>query len=48
MPPCDDKDPYAIPADYQPYFKVADSVASMSVQITYADGTQSLVREFKR
>ena len=48
MPPCDDKDPYGIPADYQPYFKVADSVASMSVQITYADGSQSPVREFKR
>jgi hypothetical protein len=48
MPPCDDKDPYAIPADYLPYLKVADVVASMSVQITYADGTQSPVREFKR
>ena len=48
MPPCNDKDPYAIPDNYMPYFKVADDVASMSVQITYADGTQSPVREFKR
>ncbi|RWQ38312.1 MAG: methyl-accepting chemotaxis protein [Mesorhizobium sp.] len=48
MPPCDPKDPYAIPYDYQPYFKVADSVKSMSVQVTYTDGTQSPVREYKR
>ena len=48
MPPCNDKDPYAIPDNYLPYFKVADDVASMSVQITYADGSQSPVREFKR
>lgn len=48
MPACDPKDPYAIPYDYQPYFKVADSVKSMSVQVTYTDGTQSPVREYKR
>ncbi|MER9346507.1 methyl-accepting chemotaxis protein [Mesorhizobium sp. M0227] len=48
MPRCDKKDPYAIPYDYQPYFKVADSVKSMSVQVTYTDGTKSPVREYKR
>ncbi len=48
MPPCDKKDPYAIPYDYQPYFKVADSVKSMAVQVTYTDGTKSPVREYKR
>lgn len=48
MPPCDKKDPYAIPYDYQPYFKVADSVKSMSVQVTYTDGTKSPVRAYKR
>ncbi|RWC26787.1 MAG: methyl-accepting chemotaxis protein [Mesorhizobium sp.] len=48
MPPCDKKDPYAIPYDYQPYFKVADSVKSMSVQVTYTDDTKSPVREYKR
>jgi hypothetical protein len=48
MPPCDEKDPYAIPYDYQPYFKVGEDVTSMSVQVTYSDGTQSPVREFKR
>ncbi|MCA0050564.1 methyl-accepting chemotaxis protein [Mesorhizobium sp. B283B1A] len=48
MPPCDKRDPYAIPYDYQPYFKVADSVKSMSVQVTYTDSTKSPVREYKR
>ncbi|WP_181174258.1 methyl-accepting chemotaxis protein [Mesorhizobium sp. B2-3-11] len=48
MPPCNAKDPYAIPSDFQPYFKVADSVKSMSVQVTYTDGTKSPVRDYKR
>lgn len=48
MPPCNAKDPYAIPDNYMPYFKVADSVTSMSVQVTYTDGTKSPVREYKR
>ncbi|WFP63458.1 methyl-accepting chemotaxis protein [Mesorhizobium sp. WSM4904] len=48
MPPCGAKDPYAIPSDYQPYFKVKDDVKSMAVQVTYTDGTKSPVREYKR
>ena len=48
IPPCDKKDPYAIPYDAKGYFKVADSVKSMSVQVTYTDGTKSPVREYKR
>jgi uncharacterized membrane protein len=48
MPPCNAKDPYAIPDNYMPYFKVADSVTSMAVQVTYTDGTKSPVREYKR
>ncbi|WFP76728.1 methyl-accepting chemotaxis protein [Mesorhizobium sp. WSM4906] len=48
MPPCDAKDPYAIPSDYQPYFRVKDDVKSMAVQVTYTDGTKSPVREYKR
>lgn len=48
MPPCDEKDPYAIPHDYQPYFRIGKDVNSMSVQVTYSDGTQSPVREFRR
>ncbi|WP_031197072.1 chemotaxis protein [Mesorhizobium sp. L103C131B0] len=48
LPPCDKKDPYAIPYDYQPYFKVPENVTSMAVQVTYTDGTKSPVREYKR
>ncbi|MBZ9815960.1 methyl-accepting chemotaxis protein [Mesorhizobium sp. CA7] len=48
MPPCDAKDPYAIPSDYQPYLKIKDDVKSMAVQVTYTDGTKSPVREYKR
>jgi len=48
LPACNEKDPYAIPDNYLPFFKVGDDVKSMSVQITYADGSQSVVREFRR
>ncbi len=48
LPPCDEKDPYAIPSDFMPFFKVGKDVKSMSVQITYDDGSQSAVREFRR
>lgn len=48
MPPCDEKDPYAIPYDYRPYFEIGKDIISMSVQVTYSDGTQSPVREFQR
>ena len=48
LPPCDPKRPYELPDGFLPYFKVGDDVKSMNVQITYADGTQSPVREFQR
>ncbi len=48
MPPCNEKDPYALPDNFMPYFKVGEDVTAMSVQITYVDGSQSPVREFKR
>jgi hypothetical protein len=48
IPPCDPKNPYAIPDGAVPYLKIADDVKSMKVQVTYADGTQSQVREFTR
>ena len=37
-----------MPDNYLPYFKVGKEVTSMSVQVTYTDGTQSPVRVFKR
>jgi len=48
LPACNPADPYGLPDGYLPYFKVGDEITSMSVQVTYADGTRSPVREFKR
>lgn len=48
LPACNPADPYGLPDGYLPYFKVGEDVTSMSVQVTYADGAQSPVREFKR
>lgn len=48
MPPCDEKDPYALPDGFLPYFKVGPEVSSMSVQVTYVDGSVSPLRVFKR
>jgi hypothetical protein len=48
IPPCDEKDPYAVPHDAKTFLKVGKDVKSVSVQVTYSDGTQSPVREFRR
>jgi len=48
LPACNMDDPYALPDNFLPFFKVGDEVKSMSVQLSYVDGTQSPVREFKR
>lgn len=48
LPACDEKNPYALPDGYLPYMAVGDDVKTMSVQLTYADGTSSPVREFRR
>ena len=48
LPACNPADPYGLPDGYLPYFKVGDEITSMSVQVTYADGAQSPVREFRR
>jgi TolA-binding protein len=48
LPACNMEDPYALPDGFLPFFKVGNDVTSMSVQLTYVDGTQSTVREFNR
>src|SRR3981081_4770111 len=35
MPPCDPRDPSAIPPDSQPYLKLAPATKSVSVELTY-------------
>jgi hypothetical protein len=47
LPPCDEKDPMAIPSDFVPYMKSPPGLQTMSVQITYKDGTKSAIRQYK-
>lgn len=46
LPACDPSDPHAVPNDAKVYMKAPPKTASMSVQLTYMDGTQSETRRF--
>jgi hypothetical protein len=48
MPPCDPKDPSAIPASAQPYLKLAPTTQFVSVELTYRDGSISEIKSFRR
>ena len=48
MPPCDPRDPVAIPHDAQPYLKLAPQTKSVSVELTYRDGSVSEIKSFRR
>jgi hypothetical protein len=48
MPPCDPRDPSSIPSDAQPYLKLAPSTQSVSVELTYRDGSVSEIKSFRR
>jgi Caspase domain len=48
MPPCDPRDPSVIPHDSQPYLKLAPSTQSVSVELTYRDGSVSEIKSFRR
>jgi Caspase domain len=48
MPPCDPKDPLVIPHDAQPYLKLAPQTQSVSVELTYRDGSVSEIKSFRR
>ncbi len=48
MPPCDARDPSAIPHDAQPYLKLAPTTKSVSVELTYRDGSVSEIKSFRR
>ncbi len=48
MPPCDPRDPSVIPHDAQPYLKLAPSTQSVSVELTYRDGSVSEIKSFRR
>jgi len=48
MPPCDVRDPSAIPSDAQPYLKLAPATRFVSVELTYRDGSVSETKSFRR
>jgi hypothetical protein len=48
MPPCDPRDPSVIPHDTQPYLKLAPATKSVSVELTYRDGSVSEIKSFRR
>jgi hypothetical protein len=48
MPPCDPRDPSVIPHESQPYLKLAPATKSVSVELTYRDGSVSEIKTFRR
>ena len=48
MPPCDPRDPGAIPASATPYLKLAPTTKAVSVELTYRDGSVSEIKTFRR
>jgi hypothetical protein len=48
MPPCDPRDPSVIPHDAQPYRKLSPSTKTVSVELTYRDGSVSEIKSFRR
>jgi hypothetical protein len=48
MPACDIRDPSAIPDGAQPYLKLAPVTQSVSVELTYRDGSVSEIKSFRR
>jgi hypothetical protein len=48
MPPCDPRDPSAIPASATPYLKLAPTTQFISVELTYRDGSLSEIKSFRR
>jgi hypothetical protein len=47
MPPCDPRDPSAIPASATPYLKLPPTTQLISVELTYRDGSLSEIKTFK-
>lgn len=48
MPPCDQRDPVAIPSNAQTYLKLAPQTKAVSVELTYRDGSVSEIKTFRR
>ena len=48
LPPCDMRDPVAIPSNSTPYMKLPPNTRSVSVELTFKDGSLSELRNFRR
>src|SRR6202008_2653796 len=48
LPPCNMKDPSAIPYDAKPYLKLSPANQFVSVELTYRDGGVSAIKSFRR
>jgi hypothetical protein len=48
MPPCDPRNPSSIPGDAVPYLKLPAASKSVSVELTYRDGSVSEIESFRR
>jgi hypothetical protein len=48
MPPCDPRDPSVIPHEAVPYLKLPPETKSVSVELTYRDGSVSEIKSFRR
>jgi hypothetical protein len=48
LPPCDMRDPVAIPSNSSPYMKLPANTKSVSVELTFKDGSLSELRNFRR
>ncbi len=48
LPPCDMRDPSAIPHEASHYMKLPQQTRSMSVELTYRDGSVSEIKSFRR
>ncbi|MDB5584903.1 MAG: peptidase caspase catalytic subunit p20 [Bradyrhizobium sp.] len=48
MPACDPRDPSVIPHEATPYLKLAPATKSVSVELTYRDGSVSEIKSFRR
>jgi hypothetical protein len=48
MPPCDMKDPSAIPYEAKPYLKLSPTNQFVSVELTYRDGSVSEIKSFRK
>ncbi|MDB5632871.1 MAG: peptidase caspase catalytic subunit p20, partial [Tardiphaga sp.] len=48
LPPCDSRDPSVIPHDAQLSMKLPPATRSVSVELTFKDGSVSEIKSFRR